>query len=60
MTRQHFEALADALRRAKALCETRNQERGVERAAHCVADVCAASNPNFDRGRFLRAAGVPQ
>ncbi len=60
MTRQHFIALADALARARRMCETRNQERGVERAAHYIADVCAASNPNFDRGRFLRAAEVTQ
>jgi len=58
MTRKHFEALADALVRARKMCETDNQRRGVERATHYIADACAASNPQFDRGRFNRAAGL--
>lgn len=64
MTKQHFEALADGLRIVKP-----HPGPGVhpmaystamytwQRTVKAVADVCAASNGNFDRGRFNAACG---
>lgn len=49
MTRKHFNALANALFETGASLET----------IDAVADICAASNPNFDRSRFVDAATEP-
>ena len=55
MTRKDYVALADALARARKMCETDNQRRGVERAMHYVADALSSDNARFDRQRFYRA-----
>lgn len=48
MTRKHFVAIADALARSEASRET----------VQAVASELARFNPNFDRARFVDAAGV--
>lgn len=58
MTRKDYERLAVALARALKACETQNQERGVQRAALCVADYIASTSTKFDRALFLRNCGV--
>jgi hypothetical protein len=58
MTRKHFVALALALRGAYPYGRDRDGIAVLtwERTARAVADVCYASNPLFDRERFMRAA----
>lgn len=46
MTRQHFQALADALRASNAPGNVRD----------AIACTLASFNPRFDRERFIRAA----
>jgi hypothetical protein len=53
MSRKHFEAIAKAIKEI-----TNADER--KRAAEILASVCAASNPRFNRSRFLNACGVNQ
>lgn len=63
MTRKHFQALADQLLYSRP---DRGEESPAptpavaqwQRDVRAVADACAAANGNFDRGRFLRAAGM--
>lgn len=53
---RHFAVIAGVL---KELNE--NANGGVEAMEHVIckfANACAASNPRFDRERFLRACGV--
>lgn len=52
-TKRHFEALAKAVREATNLPWTARREW-----AHTLADLFGEDNPNFDRFRFLEAAGV--
>jgi hypothetical protein len=56
MTRKDYVAIATALVRARAACETQNQRRGVAHAVATIADALAADNARFDRSRFARAA----
>ena len=72
MTKKHFEAMAEAVKarieEAEALGRTAKTETqggyslGMKHAsrqiAYDLATVAQASNPNFDRSRFLRACGV--
>ena len=58
MTRKDYVAIAAALVQAGKYCETQNQRRGVERSAHCVADVMAQDNAKFNRALFLKSCGV--
>jgi hypothetical protein len=66
MTRQHFTALARALRLQRPTPEgfhdsmrRLDYEYELWRAIVVeIADVCYASNGRFDRDRFYRAAGV--
>jgi len=51
MTRKHFVALAEAIHTI-----TDGEER--ENVARLIADVCRASNPQFDYSRFYTACGV--
>ena len=46
MSREHFRAIADALRESGASLET----------IKAIALVCERNNPRFDRDRFIRAA----
>lgn len=68
MTRKDFNAIAAAFKQARADIEATDSlfrtdaERldahlGVSIAVQRVTDVLAASNPNFDRVRFLKAVG---
>jgi hypothetical protein len=62
MTRMHFTALAWQLRQARPPITEADGSYYQEQQWLCdvaaVADVCAAGNGSFDRGRFLRAAGA--
>ena len=66
MTRRHFNAIAAIIREtieAAPLESLTNDEAGGRRIAACaiardLATVCASTNPNFDRARFLSACGV--
>jgi hypothetical protein len=52
------ELIAHVLRRARGIAETLNapnEARAVLRVAHSFADELAATNPRFDRLRFIRA-----
>jgi hypothetical protein len=52
------ELIAHILRRARAMAEALNapnEARAVLRVAHSFADELAATNPRFDRLRFIRA-----
>jgi hypothetical protein len=51
MSRKHFQALAAAV----ATISDPNNRRTV---AELLASVCAASNPRFNRQRFMEACGV--
>ena len=51
MTRKHFRAIAEAIRKIESL-----QQRDIE--AKRLAAVCRASNPRFDDKRFFRACGL--
>lgn len=51
MSRKDFNALARAISQI-----TNMVDRG--RVADLIADTCAASNPRFDRRRFLAACGL--
>ncbi len=62
MTRQDFEFIADALRRARECVE--RYAPGLQLLQYdelflpSVADDLAKANPRFDRARFLKACGV--
>jgi hypothetical protein len=71
MTRMHFEAIADTLRRLKPDRETsadlaKNRmayaraRNDWDRTIHAFADMCARSNGGFDRARFLKACGMEE
>jgi hypothetical protein len=50
MTRKHFIALAQTVAAIETPAKRREQAR-------INADICAQSNPRFDRARFLAACG---
>lgn len=61
MTRKHFIALAASIKAAKQVegCHDNTPAEAVRRfIAFDVADVCATTNANFDRARFLAACDV--
>jgi hypothetical protein len=63
MSRKHYEAIAaDIKRRFKLIPDPdgRDQELAGQLfgVANDLADLFEADNPNFDRGRFLKACGV--
>ena len=65
MTRKDYEAIAAALTAARCVNYSgepadKLHNQGCETAARYIADVMARDNPRFDRGRFLKAAGVAQ
>jgi hypothetical protein len=51
MTRKHFEAMAELIRRIAGKTERRKQ-------AELIAVHCAKANPRFDHARFMRACGA--
>ena len=52
MTRHHFETIAWTMH----LCRPRSGELAQwHNACDMLADMCALENPNFDRGKFMRA-----
>lgn len=58
MTKKHFKAIAEAL--SKAMPDN-NSADALATWTQCVVaitDVCASTNPHFDRERFLDACGV--
>jgi hypothetical protein len=57
LTRKHFCALAEALSWERPTGHPA-EYKGWERAVAAVADVCQASNGNFNRDTFLRACGI--
>jgi len=52
MERRHFVFIADTLRQAR--------DDSADVTAEFFADRLAYTNPNFDRDRFLRAAGAQE
>lgn len=57
MTRKHFTEIANVL--AGDLATAKISERHKVRCITLsLADVCAKSNPNFDRSKFYIAAGL--
>ena len=70
MSRKDFEAIAAAIkgeRMSKPENTTQQDEialqvhyNTLDLAARSLADICAQSNPNFDRARFLKACGVEE
>lgn len=68
MSKKHFIQLAAALRASRPTtnkphfadltpCESMNLA-GWRMTVRSVADVCAQTNPRFDRARFLAACGM--
>ena len=59
MTSKHFVAIAAAIKDARRYNPNNACARqALDIAARNLAAECAASNPNFDRARFLAACGV--
>ena len=61
MTKKDFEAIAGALKDARdaALTDTpRVIPQIFDSLSRTLADVCATTNPRFQRARFLKACGV--
>ena len=56
MTSKHFRALAAELAATRPAGGTERRMQW-EHDTLAIADVCRASNPRFDRGRFLAACG---
>ena len=56
MTRKDYELIAEALNRAYRPAGLVGAQYGVMLAAHRIADALAATNPRFDRERFIFAA----
>ena len=56
MTRKDYELIAEALYRAYRQTELVVAQYGVVSATHRIADALAATNPRFDRERFIFAA----
>lgn len=53
MTKKHFIALADGLRNEKPNENWLNKMVQWHMDVNAIADVCAASNPRFNRERWL-------
>jgi len=55
MTKKHFSAIAAALKMEMDRDDVSHYT--VRRIANSLADICKSSNPDFDRDRFMKAAG---
>lgn len=60
MTRQHFEALAEALAGVRPPTVWWIASAQWEKDCNAVADACQKFNENFDRERFLEACRGPR
>jgi hypothetical protein len=63
MSKKHFNALAQTIRHnlPDPGSATYQAEAALfARLTKDIAGVCAASNPRFDRGRFLHACGLTE
>lgn len=60
MTRKDFEGMAKAIRSSRPENPLSGGHTIADRIAEEIATVCAKSNPQFDRTRFLRACGVEE
>lgn len=58
MTKQDFEALAQALWAVGSWAESPAALNQWEHDCNAVAVVCEFANPKFDRDKFLKACGV--
>lgn len=61
MTRKDFQLIADVLNDCRESYADANADAGtqaIETVAECFALRLRATNPRFDRDRFLRACGV--
>ncbi len=58
MTKKTFQAIAAVLAGDLATCTDDGQRLKVRGIALSLADVLAAGNSAFDRGRFYRACGL--
>jgi hypothetical protein len=56
MSRKHFQAIADAVLEAVAVCELSPRQHVL--LAGVLASLCGQFNGRFDRDRFMRACGV--
>ena len=57
MQRRHFEIIADTFKSAIAGTPNEDQRKGVKFAIKLFAAQLAATNPKFDKERFLEACG---
>lgn len=57
MTKKHFQAIATAIRDARALTSPL-AEAAIDAVAESIADRLAEDSPRFNRARFLAACGV--
>jgi len=61
MTRKHFEAIAKVMRDEIEIYRANGDQYGEQVATHtarALTYMCVASNPRFNRSRFLAACGV--
>ena len=59
MTRKHFQAFAEALKRERPdSCLASHVQWTAE--VRAIADVCRSFNPGFDRERFYTACGFQE
>ncbi len=56
MQRRHFELIAEIIHNMPSFAASLRTQR--ESCAHAFADGLRASNPSFNRARFLKACGV--
>jgi hypothetical protein len=57
MTRQHFRAIAEAIRTTYEYAETDAERDAIASIARHIASALARFNGRFDRDRFLTACG---
>lgn len=60
MTRKDFVAIAEAIKDARDALGFSDsiESRVLDSMAKSIANVCATTNPRFDRSKFLEACGV--
>jgi len=56
MTRKHFQAIADTI--SRHCCDANVTPEEQRRLAESFSDLCASTNPRFNRSRFIEACGV--